>query len=124
LKGKVVGDANSDVSVKVVLRNGKPKRLKGLTYKNLDAYCDPDGSLGPQDPQFVREVSGSAGTNRNPRIEVGGYFNWFSYPDNPSRQGTFAGRLRNRARKAVGKIFVGNNESCENAQGRAVLVKP
>jgi hypothetical protein len=124
LKGTVVGDANSAVTLKVVLRNGKATRLRSLTYKYLDAYCDPDGSLGPQAPQFVREVSGSAGRNRNPRIEVGGYFNWFSYPTDPSRQVTFAGRLRNRATKAVGRIFVGNNESCENAQGRAVLLKP
>ncbi len=124
LKGKVVGDANSEVTLKVVLRNGKPTRLRALTYKNLDAYCDPDGSLGPEAPQFVREVSGNAGRNRNPRIEVGGYFNWFSYPETPSRQVTFAGRLRKRATKAIGRLFVGNNESCENAQGRAVLLKP
>jgi hypothetical protein len=123
LKGTVVGDENSAVSIKVVLKNGKPKRLKGLTYENLDAYCDPDGSFGPQAPEYVGEVSGSAGRNRGPRIEVGGYFDWFSYPESPSRQVTFAGRLKNGGKKAVGNIGVFNNESCENAEGRAVLLK-
>lgn len=123
LKGKVVGDENSAVSVKVVLKNGKPKRLKGLTYTNLDAYCDPDGSFGPQAPEYVGEVSGSAGKNLGPRIEVGGYFDWFSYPESPSRQVTFAGRLKNGGKKAVGDIGVFNNESCENAQGQAKLTK-
>lgn len=112
LKGKVEGDANSVVSVKVVVVNGKPRRLKGLAYRNLNASCDgsPTG-----------EVSGFAGKNLGPSIELGGSFRWVSYPTDPSRFVNMFGTVRRRGRLITATLEVFNNDACSNAKGSVRL---
>ena len=115
LKGKVEGDANSAVSVKVVVVSGKPRRLKGLTYRNLDANCDgsPTG-----------ELSGSAGRNVGPSgFEFDGSFRWVSYPANPSRNVNMFGKVRRRGRLITATLEVFNNDFCSNAKGKVRLRK-
>ena len=70
LKGSVKGDANGTVSLKVVVKRGKPQRLKAVTYRKLDGFCDQDDSVGYETP--AGERSGSFGGSTS--IEFGGAF--------------------------------------------------
>jgi hypothetical protein len=115
LKGKMAGDANSAVSVKVVVRNGDPRRLKELEFKRLDAFCgdDPAG-----------ELSGKGGRNLGPGVEFDNSFNWFSFPQQPApRQVNMFGKLRREGKKLGGRLEVLSNSTCANAQGRVTLRK-
>jgi hypothetical protein len=128
LSGKMVDeatsetDANSKVTVKVVVRNGKPVRLKALAFRRLNGYCRDEAG----DPlYFVGQFGGVGGRNRNPRIEVGNLFNWFSYPSNPPRRVEFFGKIRNRGQRIVANLNVYNNTpgQCSFAKGRVRLTK-
>jgi hypothetical protein len=126
LKGSVVGDQNSFVSLQVGFKNGKPKRVRGLVYRNLDTYCDPDGSLGPEAPEPVGEVSGRGGQNRGPSVEYNWTFYWVSYPNEPSRMIEMNGKLLRRFNfnRAVGTMAIHHNEGpCQTATGRFRLKK-
>lgn len=114
LKGGIAGDANARVKMKVVVRNGDPRRVKGLSYRNLDADCNgtPAGQL-----------SGSAGRNLGPGVEFDNSFRWVSFPANPPRQVNMVGKLKRRGRKATGRLEVGSNESCANTDDRVTLRK-
>jgi hypothetical protein len=113
LSGPATGDANGKVSLKVVVKNGKPKKIKGLAYENLDAFCRVDESTMVPAGEFT----GSAGTNLNPPgIEPGRLMQWFSYPENPSRQVTMNGKVSANGKTAKGTIGVFNNEECGAAE--------
>jgi len=114
LKGKMANDPNSRVKVKVVVRNGDPKRLKGLEFKNLDAFCD--------DPP-AGELSGKAGKNQGPGVEFDNSVRWVSFPANPSRHVNLVGKLRRHGRKLTGRLEVFSNTICANAEGRVTLRK-
>ena len=128
LSGKMVdeatstADANSKVTVKVVVKNGKPKALKGLIFQNLNGYCRDE----PESPlYFVNEFSGTGGKNQNPRIEVGNLFNWFSYPTDPPRSVEFFGKIKNNGKKILANLNVYNNTvgQCSFAKGKVKLTK-
>ena len=51
LSGTVGGDTNAKVSMKVVVKKGKAKRVKAFAWEGLDGYCDGT---------FVGEQAGTA----------------------------------------------------------------
>ena len=112
LKGKVAGDANGTVTLKVVLRNGKPQRLKAFAYKNLDGFCNQDDTIGYETPAGQR--SGNLGGST--RIDYGGAFMDVWYAPNPQRVGIF-GYVRNRGNRVRATIEVYFNRNCK-AGGR------
>jgi hypothetical protein len=126
LTGKMVDeansttDANSKVSVKVVVKNGEPKRLKALKFDNLNGYCrdEMDGPL-----YFVNEFSGRGGRNLNRRIEINNIFNWFSNPETPSRRVEFYGKIKNSGKRITATLNVFNNTECSFAKGKVTLTK-
>jgi hypothetical protein len=102
LRGSVVGDANGKVFMSVVVRNGKPKRVKNFRWKNLDGACFdvPDGEQSGQ-------KRGST------RIEVNKFFR-ASGLFGGGNQFDFSGFVRNRGRRIANgnvQIFYGNG--CE-----------
>ena len=111
LKGKVDGDANSRVSVKVVVRNGQPQRLKGLTYRNLDSDC------------AAGELSGSGGKNLGASVEFNNSFRWVSYPQGGSRHVNMYGKVRRRGRRITATLEVFDNENLCDAKGKVTLRK-
>jgi hypothetical protein len=121
LRGKLVGDENSRVSLKVVLKNKKPKRVKGLRFENLNAYCSLLGGA------YVGELSGTGGVTAPGDFEVdppplGWTFTWFSYPQNPSRMIEMNGKLLRKFNfnRARGTMAVYSNEEfnqCGVAKG-------
>jgi hypothetical protein len=125
LNGKIVGDENSQVTLKIVVKNGEPKKVKGLTYANFDAYCDADGSLGPAPPHYVGEITGSAGKNVGTKIYPDGDFYWVSYPDDGARMVEGWGTVKKGGKKVVGDIAVYNNDldQCETAKGKYKVSK-
>ncbi len=114
-KGKMVGDTNSSVILEAKVKNGKPTKVTGLKYKNLDAVCNEDGSTVTP----AGELSGKAGKNQNPRVEFNNAFNWFSYPTGRTVQ--LPGRFKDRGRKVVGTIGVFDNVNCAAAEGKVKL---
>jgi len=119
LEGAMVGDANSSVKLKVVVKNGEPSKVKALTYENLDAFCNEDGTtITP-----AGELSGNAGKALNRRVEFDNSFNWFSNPADPSRRVELFGKLKQKGKKAVGTIGVFANDTCAAAKGQVKLAK-
>jgi hypothetical protein len=108
LDGKVNGDSNGTVSLQVVVRDGKPKKVKKLEYENLDTFCDQDDAVGFETP--VGDRSGKAGRNVGPSIEANRSFRWVSYPDDPPRQVNVVGKVKRRGTKVEGKIEVFFND--------------
>jgi hypothetical protein len=119
LNGKVKGDSNSDVSVKVVVRNGEPQRLKGLTYRNLDATCNVDGTTTVP----AGELSGTGGKNVGPSVEVDNSFRWVSYPDDGARYVNMFGNLKKGGRliKATLEVYDNDPAVCAAAKGTVTL---
>jgi len=100
-------------------RNGAPKRVTKVVYKNLDARCNV-GDLETPVYQPAGEVSGNAGKNRGPGIEFDRSFRWVSYPKAASRYVNVLGKLNRRGTKIrKGRIEVGNNApgACQLAVG-------
>lgn len=131
LTGKMVDkangsvDPNSKVSVKVVVKNGEPRRLKALRFDNLNGYCR-DVADGPL--YQTGEFSGVGGKNLSPRIENNGIFNWFSYPPdppNPPRRVEFFGKIKKQGKRIDATLNVYNNASgqCSFALGTVALKK-
>jgi hypothetical protein len=125
LKGGLVGDENSKLSLKVVLKNGKPKRVKGLKFENLDAYCSLLGGA------YVGELSGTGGKNLGPSVDpppLGWSFYWVSYPTDPSRMIEMNGKLLRKFNfnRAKGTMAVYSNvefNQCGVAKGKFKLKK-
>jgi hypothetical protein len=107
------------VSIKVVVKDGKPVSVKELKYKNLPAGCNVSETPGSPIFEPAGTLSGDAGKNRNPPgIEVGRRLQWFSYPGNGARQVTMNGRLNKSGTKIFkGRLEVGNNQACQGARG-------
>jgi len=108
------------MSVKVVVKNGEPKRLRNLTYKNLPARCNV--SDVPLQPQYVPAgaLSGSGGANVGGGLEFDRSFRWVSYPSNPPRYVNMLGKVSgNGTRIFKGRIEVFNNTpgACQAAVG-------
>jgi hypothetical protein len=122
LKGGLVGDANSMVQFKVVLKNGKPKKVKRLRFENLDAYCRG---------AYVGELSGTGGRNLGFGPDpppLGWTFYWVSYPTDPSRMIEMYGKLLRRFNfnRARGTMAVYSNQEfdqCGAASGEFRLRK-
>jgi len=114
LKGKMANDPNSRVKVRVVVRNRDPKRLKGLEFSNLDAFCDEDPA---------GQLTGKAGKNLGPGVEFDNSVRWVSFPRNPSRQVNLVGKLRRHGKKLTGRLEVFSNTTCANAGGKVTLRK-
>ena len=108
LKGKVKGDENGTVSLKVVVKRGKPQRLKAVTYRNLDGFCDQDDSVGYETPAGERSGSLSGSTS----IEFGGAFMGVRYGSNPQRVGIF-GKVRQRGKRVKATIEVYFDRFCK-----------
>ncbi|MGH2986450.1 MAG: hypothetical protein ACRDLO_07175 [Solirubrobacterales bacterium] len=109
LSGPVTGDPNGKVSIEVVVKNGKPQKLRRLTYENLDAHCNVDGTtIVP-----AGELSGNAGRNlagfQDPQHSL---FQWFSFPNDGAREVDARGRVKERGKKVVGEIDVYDNNAC------------
>jgi hypothetical protein len=109
LSGPVTGDPNGKVSIDVVVKNGKPQKLRNLRYKNLDAHCNVDGTtIVP-----AGELSGHAGKNlagfQDPQHSL---FQWFSFPDDGAREVDARGRAKQKGKKVVGEIDVYDNTGC------------
>jgi len=109
------------VSIKVVVKNGTPVKLKALTFKNLPARCNE--SETPLQPSYVPagKLSGGAGKNSNgDGIEFGRRLQWISYPGNGARQVLMHGRLSKSGKRIFkGKLEVHNNKpgACQSAVG-------
>jgi hypothetical protein len=109
------------VSIKVVVRNRKPVRVKNLTFKNLPARCNV--SEVPLQPVYepAGTLSGGAGANSNgDGIEFGRALQWISYPNNGARQVLMNGKLSKSGKRITkGKLEVHNNASgaCQSAVG-------
>ncbi|MGH2987271.1 MAG: hypothetical protein ACRDLO_11390 [Solirubrobacterales bacterium] len=108
LEGNVDGDSNGTIRLQVVVKDGKPKKVKKLEYENLDTFCDQDDAVGFETP--VGDRSGNAGRNVGPSIEANRSFRWVSYPEDPSRQVNVIGKVKRRGNKVNGKIEVFFNE--------------
>ena len=121
LEGPVEGDANARVSLKVVVKDGKPRAVKGLRYENLDTFCDQDAEVGYETP--AGERSGSAGKNEGPRIESDNSFRWVSYPSDPSRSVNVVGKVKRHGKKVTGLLEVFFNEEPCKAEGTFKAVK-
>jgi hypothetical protein len=115
LSGPVAGDANAEVEISVTVKNGKPKKVKKLSYENLDAYCDLDDEVGYETPDGER--SGSAGVNVGPPVEADRSFRWVSFPEDPSRQVNVVGKVKRRGKKVTGFLEVFFNETPCKAEG-------
>jgi hypothetical protein len=107
LSGPVEGDPNGSVAIQVVVKNGKPRKLKKLVYENLDAHCNVDGTtIVP-----AGELSGNAGKNlagfQDPQHSL---FQWYSFPDDGARQVDARGRVKMKGKKVVGEIDVYDND--------------
>ena len=109
LAGPVEGDPNATVSVQVVVKNKKPRKLKNLEYENLDAHCNVDGTT----IEPAGELTGNAGRNlagfQDPQHSL---FQWFSFPNDGARQVDANGRVKQRGKKIVGVISVYDNTGC------------
>jgi len=101
LKGKVKGDANGTVTLKVVVKRGAPIRVRSISYSKLDGFCDQDESVGYETPAGERSgaLKGSA------RVEYGGAFMAIRYGPNPQRTGVF-GKVRQKGKKVKATIEV------------------
>jgi hypothetical protein len=109
LAGPVEGDPNATVSVQVVVKNRKPRKLKNLEYENLDAHCNVDGTT----IEPAGELSGNAGRNlagfQDPQHSL---FQWYSFPNDGARQVDARGRVKMKGKKVVGEIDVYDNARC------------
>jgi hypothetical protein len=122
LRGGLVGDENSKLSLKVVMKNKKPKRVKGLKFENLDAYCRG---------AYVGELSGTGGKNLGFGPDpppLGWTFYWVSYPQDPPRMIEMYGKLLRKFNfnRAKGTMAVYSNQEfdqCGAAQGEFRLRK-
>lgn len=106
------------VSIKVVVKNGTPVRLKGLAFKNLPARCNV--SEVPLQPVYepAGKLSGSGGKIGNDGIEFGRKLSWISYTGNGARQVLMHGRLSKSGKRIFkGKLEVHNNRACQSAVG-------
>jgi hypothetical protein len=108
------------MSVKVVVRNGEPKRLRNLTYRNLPARCNVSDT--PLQPQYVPagRVSGSGGANVGGGLEFDRSFRWVSYPSKPPRYVNMLGKVSGNGKRIFkGRIEVFNNTPgvCQAAVG-------
>jgi hypothetical protein len=112
LKGRVAGDTNGAVSLKVVVERGKPKRLKAFAYRNLDGFCDQDDAVGYETPagEQSRKLTGST------RADYGGAFQKWWYAQEPQRVEIF-GKVRDRGRRVRGAIRIYFQQACK-AEGR------
>jgi hypothetical protein len=122
LAGPVEGDANAKVKIQVVVKNGDPKRVKKLTYTNLDTFCDNDDEVGFE--TAVGDRSGSAGKNLGPKIEADKSFRWVSYPTDPDRTVNVVGKVKPSGKKASGllEVFFNDFPACK-AEGEFKAVK-
>lgn len=113
LSGPVTGDPNAKISIEVVVKNGEPKRIRNLKYKDLDAHCNVDGTTTVP----AGELSGNAGKNVNApgiELELANYwlFQWFSFPNDGAREVDAHGKIRSKGKKVVGIIDVYQAEPC------------
>jgi hypothetical protein len=109
------------VSVKVVVKNGRPVRIKNLTFKNLPARCNVSETPGSPIYEPAGILSGGAGANSNgDGIEFGRALQWISYPANGARQVLMNGKLSKSGKRiSKGKLEVHNNApgACQSAVG-------
>ena len=108
LKGKVKGDADGRVTMKVVVTRGDPKRIKAFRYRNVDGACDQDESVGYETPTGAR--SGAFGGSTS--IGFGGAFMDVRYGPNPQRVGIF-GKVRQKGKRVVGTLEVYFDDYCK-----------
>lgn len=107
------------VSLKVVVRNGDPVRVKNLVYKKLPARCNV--SEVPLEPIYQPAGTLSGASVGSGKVEFAGLVNWFNYPGKGARQVILAGRLNSNGTKLTnGKLEVHNNSSgaCQSAVGK------
>jgi hypothetical protein len=115
------------VSIEVVVKKGKPVRIRNLTFKNLPARCNV--SEVPLQPVYepAGTLSGGAGKNSNgDGIEFGRALQWISYPNNGARQVLMNGKLSKSGKRITkGKLEVHNNASgaCQSAVGTFTATK-
>lgn len=107
------------VSIEVVVKKGKPVRIRNLAFKNLPARCNVSEDPGSPVYEPAGTLSGSAGKNANgDGIEVGRLLQWFSYPG--ARMVSMNGRLSKSGKRiSKGELQVHNNASgaCQSAVG-------
>jgi hypothetical protein len=107
------------VSIKVVVKDGTPVRITGLTFKNLPARCNV-GELGAPVYEPAGKLSGGGGKNSNgDGIEFGGALQWISYPGQGARQVLMNGKLSKSGKRiSKGRLEVHNNKAgCQTAVG-------
>ena len=113
------------VSLKVIVRDGSPVRITGLSFKGLPARCNQ--SEDPSYPSYVPagSLSGGGGKNSNgDGIEFGRRLMWVSYP--AQRQVLMNGRLSKSGKRiSGGKLEVHNNApgACQSAVGKFTAKK-
>jgi hypothetical protein len=61
LTGSVAGDANSKLTMKVKVKNRKPKKVKSFTWENLDGYCS--GTPAAEQSGTLSQSTGLAAVN-------------------------------------------------------------
>jgi hypothetical protein len=121
LEGPVAGDANASVAISVVVKNGEPRKVKGLRYENLDKFCDQDDEVGYETP--AGETSGSAGKNIGPGIESDNSFRWVSNPSDPARSVNIVGKVKQHGKKVTGLLEVFFNDEPCKAEGKFTATK-
>jgi len=112
------------VSLKVVVKNGEPVRVKNLVYKNLPARCNVSDE--PLEPIYQPAGKMTGATVGSKQVEFAGLINWFSYPGKGARQVIVAGKLNsNGTRLKIGKLEVHNNSpgACQSAVGKFTAKK-
>jgi hypothetical protein len=114
------------VSVKVVVKKGKPVRIKELKFNNLPAFCNVSETF---EPAYVPagKLSGSGGENKNgDGIEFGRNLFWVSYPGKGARQILMNGKLNKfgtRIKKGRLQVHNNNPDACQSAVGTFTATK-
>ena len=103
VSGGIKGDANAEVSMKIVSKSGKPKKVKKLKFTNLDHQCG----------LVVREFDGSfPGKIKILRVGITNRFSFVGFvtprsgvptPNNRNNL-LVTGQMRRNAKKVTGTV--------------------
>lgn len=103
LSGGVKGDPNAKVSMKVVKRRGKPRKVKKFRFKNLDHRC------GLTTREFDGKLPGKSRIDRVGITRRYTFFEFVMFPSgvhapNDQNNITATGQMRRNAKKVKGTI--------------------
>jgi hypothetical protein len=105
LSGPVEGDANATVSMKVVVKKGKPKKVKGFAWQGLDGFCDDT---------FAGEQTGTTSLKTGPFPSPFRIFGPYDQATSPGDVVDISGTVKQKGKKVIdGLIAVSfNNGFC------------